>query len=63
VKSPRRVAHEKRVAFVREHPELWNDEEALTEALRDAGLYSPKTGRRSIRYACRTLIEEARNAT
>ena len=61
VKSPRRVAHEKRVAFVREHPDLWDDEEALTQALRDAGLYSPKTNRRSIRYACRTLTEEARN--
>ncbi|MBN1269612.1 MAG: hypothetical protein JXB04_08495 [Kiritimatiellae bacterium] len=60
VKSPRRAAHEKRVAFVREHPELWDDEEALTQALRDAGLYSPKTGRRSIQYACHTLIEEAR---
>ena len=60
VKSPRRAAHEKRVAFVREHPELWDDEEALAQALRDSGLYSPKTNRWSIQCACRTLIEKAR---
>mgnify|MGYP006286031333 CR=1 FL=1 len=63
VKSPRRAAHEKRVAFVREHPDLWDDEEALAQALRAAGLYSPKTNRRSILYACRTLIEKAKNPT
>lgn len=63
VKSPRRAAHEKRVAFVREHPELWNDEEALAQALRHSGLYSPKTNRWSIQWACRTLIEKAQNAT
>ena len=63
VKSPRRAAHEKRIAFVREHPELWADEEALAQALRDSGMYSPKTNRWSIQWACRTLIEKAQDAT
>ncbi len=58
VKSPRRQDREKRVAFVREHPELWDDHDALAKALQDAGLYSKKTNRLDISTACSDLIKE-----
>ena len=60
VKNPRRHAREKRVAFVREHPELWDDEKALAKALQDAGLYSSKTTYSNIKPSCRALVREAR---
>ena len=59
VKSPRRQDREKRVAFVREHSELWEDHDALAKALQDAGLYSKKTNRLDISVGCGALIEEA----
>ena len=60
VKSPRRQDREKRITFVREHPELWDDHNTLAKALQVAGLYSKKTNRLDISVGCGALIEEAK---
>ena len=60
IKNPRRLAREKRVAFVLENPELWEDERALAKALKAAGLYSRRTDIRDVIRSCPALIEEAR---
>jgi len=43
LKSRKLQAQERRIRFVRDHPELWEDSLRLVNAMRDAGLYSPRS--------------------
>ena len=51
---------ERRISFVRAHPELWRRRRALVKALKAAGLYSAKTSDAAILKQCPKFIARAR---
>ena len=54
------AAQEKRILFVRAHPELWRWHAALAKALKAAGLYRPSTHWTNIQRHCPKLVALAR---
>ncbi len=59
LQSRKLLAQERRIRFVRDHPELWKDYLGLTTAMRDAGLYSPKSSVSILVSHCPLLVDLA----
>ncbi|GLH74902.1 hypothetical protein GETHLI_34040 [Geothrix limicola] len=60
LQSRKLLSQERRIRFVRDHPELWGDPLRLTNALRSAGLYSPNSAPSLLVPYCTVLIALAK---
>ena len=60
LKSQKLQAQERRIRFVRDHPELWEDSLRLTSAMRGAGLYSSRSSTPLLAPYCPVLIALAK---
>ena len=60
LKSQKLQAQERRIRFVRDHPELWDDSLRLVKAMRCAGLYSPRSTPSVLVPYCPVLIDLAK---
>lgn len=60
LKSRKLQAQERRIHFIRDHPELWEDSLRLTIAMRNAGLYSQRSSPSLLVPYCPVLIALAK---